>query len=154
MRQYDSMSDIYPEDALGIRSVSWCYLPPFTPGIYFNNRNYLQFGNRYVIIYKVCVGCSYLHIPLDQRKLSHITVEVRLWAHVRRTHVYSYMFVSVNFDALVTGKRFRIEMRQVVFLCWMQDSNPGLLEPDIWKLECPWKTEWVIEDQATGTWHQ
>ena len=34
-----------------------------------------------------------------------------------------YMFVVVNFDALAQGSDIRIERRQVVFLCWMQDSN-------------------------------
>ena len=35
------------------------------------------------------------------------------------------MFVVVNFDALAHASDIRIERRQVVFLCWMQDSNPG-----------------------------
>ena len=35
-----------------------------------------------------------------------------------------YIFVVVNFDALAQASDFRIERRQVVFLCWMQDSNP------------------------------
>ena len=33
------------------------------------------------------------------------------------------MFVVANFDALAEASDFRIERRQVVFLCWMQDSN-------------------------------
>ena len=32
----------------------------------------------------------------------------------------------VNFDALAQASDIRIERRQVVFLCWMQDSNPSL----------------------------
>ena len=32
---------------------------------------------------------------------------------------------------------FRIERRQVVFLCWMQNSNPGSLEPNPHQPECP-----------------
>ena len=35
-----------------------------------------------------------------------------------------YMFVVINFDALAQASDFRIERRQVVFLCWMQDWNP------------------------------
>ena len=35
------------------------------------------------------------------------------------------MFVSVNFDALAQASDIRIERRQVVFLCWRQDSNPS-----------------------------
>ena len=33
------------------------------------------------------------------------------------------MFVAVNFDALAQASDIWIERRQVVFLCWMQDSN-------------------------------
>ena len=36
-----------------------------------------------------------------------------------------YIFVVVNFDALAQASDFPIERRQVVFLCWEQDSNPG-----------------------------
>ena len=35
-----------------------------------------------------------------------------------------YIFVVVNFDALAQASDFRIERRQVVFLCWKNDSNP------------------------------
>ena len=34
-----------------------------------------------------------------------------------------YIFVVVNFDALAQASDFRIERRQVVFLCWKQVSN-------------------------------
>ena len=47
------------------------------------------------------------------------------------------MFVGAIFDALATGKWYRIERRQVVFFCWMQDSNPGSLEPNLHQTECP-----------------
>ena len=73
---HHSMSDIYPEYALGIRSVFWCHLPPFTPETYFDIRDYLKFGNGYVIIYKIYV--CVIHIPLDQRKISHTAVEDRV----------------------------------------------------------------------------
>ena len=33
------------------------------------------------------------------------------------------VFVVVNFDALAQASGIQIEMRQAVFLCWMQDSN-------------------------------
>ena len=35
------------------------------------------------------------------------------------------IFVVVNFDALAQASDIQIERRQVVFLCWMQDLNPG-----------------------------
>ena len=46
------------------------------------------------------------------------------------------MFV-VNFHALAQASDFRIEKSQAVFLCWMQDSNPGFLEPNLQQTEYP-----------------
>ena len=46
-----------------------------------------------------------------------------------------YIFV-VNFDALAQASDFRIERRQVVFLCWMQDSNPRSQTPFRQQTEC------------------
>ena len=46
------------------------------------------------------------------------------------TYTHTYMFV-VNFDVLAQASDFRIENRQVVFLCWMQDSKLGS------QTECP-----------------
>ena len=42
-------------------------------------------------------------------------------------YIHAYMFVGVNFEALATGKWYWIERGPVVFLCWMQHSNPGSL---------------------------
>ena len=64
-----------------------------------------------------------------------------------------YIFVVVNFDALAQASDFRIERRQVVFLCWMQDSNPeGLWNAISSRLNACWQTDWAIEDQAKKTW--
>ena len=55
----------------------------------------------------------------------------------------------VNFDALAQASDFRIERRQVVFLCWMQDLNPESLWNRISsRLNARWQTDWAIEDQA------
>ena len=42
-----------------------------------------------------------------------------------------YIWVGVNVNALATWKWYWIENKPVVFLCWMQDSNPGSLGPKI-----------------------
>ena len=48
------------------------------------------------------------------------------------------MFVVVNFDALAQASDIRIERRQVVFLCWMQDSNSsGSQTPNRQQTEFP-----------------
>ena len=46
-----------------------------------------------------------------------------------------YMFVSVNVDALATGKWYWIERKPVVFLCRMQDSNQGSPKTSYFQLE-------------------
>ena len=47
-----------------------------------------------------------------------------------------YMFVVANFDALTQASDIQIERRQVVFLCWMQDLNPGPQTPIRQQTEC------------------
>ena len=51
------------------------------------------------------------------------------------TYIHTYMFV-VNFDALAQASDIQIERRQVVFLCWMQDLNPGSQTPNRQQTEC------------------
>ena len=59
------------------------------------------------------------------------------------------LLVCVNFDALAMGKWYQIERRQVVFLCWMHNLNPGFLEPNLQQTECPLQN-WLsyLEDRA------
>ena len=49
-----------------------------------------------------------------------------------------YMFVVVDFDDLAEASDIRIGRRQVVFLCWMQDSNPRSQTP------IRQQTEWLL----------
>ena len=58
------------------------------------------------------------------------------------------VFVVVNFDALAQASDIQIERRQVVFLCWMQDLNPGSQTPNRQQTECSLTNDWAIEDQA------
>ena len=65
------------------------------------------------------------------------------------TCIHTYMFVVVNFDVLTQASNFQIEMRQVVFLCWMQDSTLGNLRHQFTiRLNAHSQTDWAIEDQA------
>ena len=60
-----------------------------------------------------------------------------------------FLFVVFNFDALTQASDIRIEMRQVVLLCWMQDSNPeGLWSRISSRLNARWQTDWAIQHQA------
>ena len=101
-----------------------------------------------------------------------LTVHIQTWfnlhtrTHIRthiRTYVYTYMHTYifvVNLDALAQASDIKIERRQVVFLCWMQDLNPGPQTPNRQQTECSltnqiasrlnarWQTDWAVGDRA------
>ena len=64
--------------------------------------------------------------PYDQRAFSPLDPTVSWLSHLA---LAIYIFV-VNFDALAQASDIQIERRQVVFLCWMQDLNPGPQTPN------------------------
>ena len=87
--------------------------------------------------------------PYDQQAFSPPDPTAIWYSHLA---LAIYTFVVVNFDALAQASDFRIERRQVVFLCWRQDSNPeGLRHLFASRLNACWQTDWAIEDQAK-TW--
>ena len=71
--------------------------------------------------------------PYDQQAFSPLDLTASWLSHPA---LAIYIFV-VNFDALAQASDFRIERRQVVFLCWMQDSNPRSQTPIRQQTECP-----------------
>ena len=82
----------------------------------------------------------------DQRAFSPLDLTAVWHSHLA---LAIYMFVVTNFDALAQASDIRIERRQVVFLCWRQDSNPsGLRHQIASRLNARWQTDWAIEDQA------
>ena len=81
----------------------------------------------------------------DQRAFSPFNPNANWLSHLA---LAKYMFVVVNFDALVQASDFQIERRQVVFLCWMQDLNQGFWNRISSRLNARWQTDWAIEDQA------
>ena len=73
--------------------------------------------------------------PYDQRAFSPLDPTAVWHSHLA---LAIYMFVVVNFDALAEASDIRIERRQVVVLCWEQDSNPsGSQTPNRQQTECP-----------------
>ena len=73
--------------------------------------------------------------PYDQRAFSLIDPTAVWHSHLA---LAIYMFLVVKFDALAQASYIRIERRQYVFLCWMQDSNPsGSQTPNRQQTECP-----------------
>ena len=73
-----------------------------------------------------------------RQNILHQIIHMDWAAGLRFNHVTMpfYMFVVVNFDALAQASDIRIERRQVVFLCWMQDSNPRSQTPIRQQTEC------------------
>ena len=71
--------------------------------------------------------------PYDQRAFSPLDPTVSWLSHLA---LAIYIFVVVNFDALAQASDIQIERRQVVFLCWMQDLNPGPQTPNRQQTEC------------------
>ena len=71
--------------------------------------------------------------PYDQRPFSPLDPTVSWLSHLA---LVIYIFVVVNFDALAQASDIQIERRQVVFLCWMQDLNPGPQMPNRQQTEC------------------
>ena len=61
------------------------------------------------------------------------------------------MFVVVDFDALAQASDFRIERRQVVFLCRMQDWKLGSLRHQFASRLPHSQTDWAIDDTHTHT---
>ena len=83
--------------------------------------------------------------PYDQRAFSPLDPTVSWLSHLAQA---IYIFVVVNFDALAQASDIQIERRQVVFLCRMQDWNPGPRHQIASRLNARWQTDWAIEDQA------
>ena len=71
--------------------------------------------------------------PYDQQAFSPLDLTANWLSHLA---LAIYMFVVVNFDALAQPSDIRIERRQVVFLCWRQDSNPRSQIPIHQQTEC------------------
>ena len=71
--------------------------------------------------------------PYDQRAFSPLGLTVSWLSHLA---LAIYIFVVVNFDAPAQASDIQIERRQVVFLCWMQDLNPGPQTPNRKQTEC------------------
>ena len=83
--------------------------------------------------------------PYYQRAFSPLDPIVSCLSHLA---LAIYIFVVVNFDALAQASDIQIERRQVVFLCRMQDWNPGPRHQIASRLNARWQTDWAIEDQA------
>ena len=90
-----------------------------------------------------CIACLLIYTDniLLGTKRSNVAASINIYICINDIHV-------VNFDALAQASDSRIERGQVVFLCWMQDSNQGLWNRISIRLNACWQTDWAIKDQA------
>ena len=92
--------------------------------------------------------------PFDQRAFSPLDPSVSWLSHLALT---INLFVVVNFDALAQASDIQIERRQVVFLCRMQDLNPGFQTPNRQQTECsttrPYDQLAFSPLDPTAVWH-
>ena len=88
--------------------------------------------------------------PYDQRAFSPLDPTAVWHSHLA---LAIYIFFVVNFDALAQASGIRIERRQVVFLCWEQDSNPsGSQTPNRQQTECPLTNRLSYRGSSYKTW--
>ena len=81
-------------------------------------------------------------LPYDQWVFSPLDPTAKWHSHLALT---IYMFIVVNFDALAQASDFKIERRQVIFLCWMQDLTQGLWNRISSRLNARWQADWPNE---------
>ena len=86
--------------------------------------------------------------PYDQRAFSPLDPTVSWLSHLA---LAIYIFV-VHFDALAQASDIQIERRQVVFLCWMQDLNPGSQTPNHQQTECSLTNRLSYRGSSYKTW--
>ena len=72
-------------------------------------------------------------VPMISEHSAHLAPLSVTYIH---KYIHTYMFVVINFDALAQASDIQIERRQTVFLCWMQDLNPGPQTPNRQQTEC------------------
>ena len=88
--------------------------------------------------------------PYDQPAFSPLDPTAVWHSHLA---LAIYMFVVVNFDALTQASDIQIKRRQVVFLCWEQDSNPsGSQTPNRQQTECPLTNRLSYCGSSFKTW--
>ena len=74
--------------------------------------------------------------PYDQQAFSPLDLSASWLSHLT---LAIFMFFVVNSEALAQASDIQIERKQVVFLCWRQDLNPGPQTPNRQQTECPLK---------------
>ena len=89
--------------------------------------------------------------PYDQQAFSPPDPTAKWHSHLA---LVTYIFAVFNFGALAQASDFRIERRQVVFLCWMQIYKPrGSLKPNFQQTECLLTNKIKLVDALSIIWN-
>ena len=78
-----------------------------------------------------CCNCNIIPVSVTIIEIGKIEQHLITTKHTKHEtcvtntlyETWILIFAVVNFDALAQASDFRIERRQVVFLCWIQDSK-------------------------------
>ena len=101
------------------------------------------------------VGFQLPMLPQFWEMIEHANIKccfLKTFMHIKGYRLTHWSWVVANFDAVAQAIDFKIEGRQVVFLCWMQDLNFGSLRHQIAsRMNSHPQTNWAIKDQAK-TW--
>ena len=75
--------------------------------------------------------CVYIHACIYTNACMHTYACIYTNAYIHAC-MHAYMYMVFNFNAMAQANNIRIGRRQVVFLCWMQDSVFGTESPADW----------------------
>ena len=111
-----------------------CWMQDLNPGSQTTNRQQTECSLTNRLSYRgSSKNLNSTARPYDQRAFSPLDPTVSWLSHLA---LAIYIFVVVNFDVLAQASDIQIERRQIVFLCWMQDLNPGSQTPNRQQTEC------------------
>ena len=80
----------------------------------------------------LCVHtCMHMHKCMHIHKCMHAYICMHIHKCIHAC-MHAYMYMVFNFNAMAQANNIRIGRRQVVFLCWMQDSVFGTESPADW----------------------
>ena len=91
-----------------------------------------------------CEGHTYIHTCM------YAYIHACMYTCIH-TYIHTCIFV-VNFHALAQASDIQIERRQVVFLCWKQDLNPGSQTPNRQQTECSLTNRLSYRGSSWKTW--
>ena len=115
----------------------------FSQGIFICTRNWW----RYISQLYLWLTCIMKYTVLWQISIDHFMSVSIVETSLLTLPQHGYLF-----DALAQASDIRIERGQVIFRCWMQDSNQGFQTPNRQQTECP-LTTWISNHIHYKVWN-